>query len=359
MISNNLFYNSTEMKGYTGLISMTNSDITIQNCQFITTLSNYIPPSVKYYGLTRCLNSTFYGSVSFNGTNIDISNSLFSVHTTFTGETINIDNSFFTGNLYLYQTGNGDVLLKNNTINAYFRFNFCDTCKANVLNNIISKVTNSLGSIRINSCSTSVPDGNFNFIGNIVSNNSSNGLSIIITSSVSANIINNTIIRYNLASMNSGSFLGFLVESSNINVNLVNNLFADTGNNTENAMISFLAYSNSTDKPNIVNNLFVGTTTINNALLLNNSGTFSVDALNTYLGTTSNTYDYYYTNIFTDINDPASAYVLKSTATSAIDKGINFLLNGSSISDILVTDISLIHPRLYGTAIDIGAYEYQ
>ena len=146
--------------------------------------------------------------------------------------------------------------------------------------------------------------------------------------------------------------------SNQANTYYYNNIFVLTG--------SSIASARAIDCRNVptiraYNNLFVGTKIINDTFLAyTGSSTLSgsITNLNSICGSVSNLYDYDYTNVFSNIESSFTPYILKSTATNAIDKGYDYTIYGTSISDILINDITMTNSRVLGAAIDIGAYEF-
>ena len=353
VVSNNIFYNSSEDASPMAIIVQNYSNPLIRNCTFSLMSSSFTgskPSFSSNIGNPEVLNCTFYGSVNING------------------GMLRFEENYSEGSISINTKTKDDLIsFVNNHIYNYVKINYYNTGKINLYNNFINSKSYQNESVSIilqknNNPSTSSSNENIIFIGgNYIESGTSQfneclnfSMNYNLTSSISLYIINNTFKIGNcLESTVSSTCLNlWLEDTSTINALVLNNIFIDTWN--RGSLTSAIRCDQSI--LTISYNAFVGTSFIERAVT--GYYLYSVDGLNTLIGSISNTYDYDYNNVFNNINDPDAPYSLKSSASCAIDKGYNIQISGTNISDRLVTDITLTNLRLSGGIIDIGAYEY-
>ena len=415
VISNCFFTNLSEST-YSTSVSVAAKDYSfplIKDCSFFITPSASIDSLNAYNSFPIIQNCTFNGDVSATSSSIDIQKCIFNnpvycsrshlklINSTSTNQiTIElsttgseISNNYFNNNIEIRY---GLITFKNNFINGILRlvtinptdyltfenniiYGEADLNNANggniaIVNNYL-KINPSHSDYNIkvhfnyNDLSSTSIDYSIIVSGNVMECPSSplyQSRSIIadsdqfLSGSNLLYIVNNTI-KIPFITNSTQDICGIYLNDyyGLLDTYIYNNIFVDLGNTNSNVSALELYGSK---MPTLSDNVFVGTSIINHSFKHDLSGTYyflDFTSLSTLAGTTSNTFDYDYTNVFNNISDTSTWYILKSTATCAIDKGYNCPINGTNISDFLVTDITSSHSRLSGTAIDIGAYEYQ
>ena len=398
VISNNVFKNTFQEATQISIYSLNYSNPLIQNCNLEMQSSNNSIPNVSTLDSNvEIINSTFNGAVQLMTIDANVYNSTFNGGMTIQGSSSIVHNNNFMNTLFingsysevynnsmyiycwiLLNQGNiasnylegstslscGYAKFEKNSIigalrlwgggstdilNNYFSNKITQTYSDNIYVYIRSSSNSTEGNILIENNYFEIPiltgsDASAIRINTYDNNSTSSIFSIY--------FVNNTIkYRNSLSYTNYGIYY---INNKPINAYFLNNIFVTTGSSDFNIGI----WVNNAMYPTMRYNSFVGTSLVNHALNLSWTS-YSSDGLNILTGSVTNTYDFNYNNVFVNIEATSAPYILKSTATCAIDKGYNYSILGTNISDFLVTDITSSHSRLSGSAIDIGAYEYQ